>query len=42
MLRADFVAVPVTVLVNGSITVTSGEYLFYSCAATTRKSQNTP
>ncbi|XP_062339589.1 plexin-B2-like [Osmerus eperlanus] len=38
----DFVAVPVAVLVNGSITVTSGEFRFYSCAATVRKSQNTP
>uniref|UniRef100_A0A7N8WT97 Plexin b2a, tandem duplicate 1 n=1 Tax=Mastacembelus armatus TaxID=205130 RepID=A0A7N8WT97_9TELE len=38
----DFVSVPVKILVNNEIEVTSGEYHFYNCAATVRKNQNTP
>ncbi|KAM7367318.1 hypothetical protein PAMP_015229 [Pampus punctatissimus] len=38
----DFVSVPVKILVNNQIEVTSGEYHFYNCAATVRKNQNTP
>ncbi|XP_051805095.1 plexin-B2-like isoform X2 [Acanthochromis polyacanthus] len=38
----DFVSVPVQVLVNNVIEVTSGKYHFYNCAATVRKNQNTP
>uniref|UniRef100_H3CIC5 Plexin b2a, tandem duplicate 1 n=1 Tax=Tetraodon nigroviridis TaxID=99883 RepID=H3CIC5_TETNG len=40
--QADYVSVPVKVLVNESIEVTSGEYRFYNCAATVRKNQNAP
>ncbi|XP_036977054.1 plexin-B2a [Acanthopagrus latus] len=40
--RQDFVSVPVKVMVNKKIKVTSGEYRFYNCAATVRKNQNTP
>ncbi|XP_026219213.1 plexin-B2a [Anabas testudineus] len=40
--QQDYVSVPVKVLVNGDIEVTSGEYHFYNCAATVRKNQNTP
>uniref|UniRef100_A0A667ZHJ3 Plexin b2a, tandem duplicate 1 n=1 Tax=Myripristis murdjan TaxID=586833 RepID=A0A667ZHJ3_9TELE len=38
----DYVSVPVEVLVNDDIKVTSGEYHFYNCAAAVRKNQNTP
>ncbi|XP_029017170.1 plexin-B2a [Betta splendens] len=38
----DYVSVPVKVLVNRGIEVTSGEYHFYNCAATVRKNPNTP
>ncbi|KAM9704713.1 plexin-B2-like isoform 1-T3 [Menidia menidia] len=40
--QQDFVSVPVKVLVNRTIEVTSGEYSFYNCAATVRKNGNTP
>ncbi|XP_040885699.1 plexin-B2a [Toxotes jaculatrix] len=40
--QQDYVSVPVKVLVNNKIEVTSGEYHFYNCAATVRKNQNTP
>ncbi|XP_072233761.1 plexin-B2-like [Leuresthes tenuis] len=40
--QQDFVSVPVKVLVNKTIEVTSGEYHFYNCAATVRKNGNTP
>ncbi|XP_019119112.2 plexin-B2a [Larimichthys crocea] len=40
--QQDYVSVPVKVLVNDRIEVTSGEYHFYNCAATVRKNQNTP
>lgn len=40
--QQDYVSVPVKVLVNDNIKVTSGEYHFYNCAATVRKNQNTP
>ncbi|XP_042259850.1 plexin-B2-like [Thunnus maccoyii] len=40
--QQDFVSVPVKVLVNDKIEVTSGEYQFYNCAATVRKNPNTP
>ncbi|XP_070709553.1 plexin-B2-like [Pempheris klunzingeri] len=40
--QQDYVSVPVKVLVNDKIEVTSGEYHFYNCAATVRKNQNTP
>ena len=39
---SDYVSVPVKVLVNDNIEVTSGEYEFYNCAATVRKNPNTP
>ncbi|XP_068442414.1 plexin-B2a [Clinocottus analis] len=38
----DYMSIPVTVLVNDRIKVTSGEYHFYNCAATVRKNQNSP
>uniref|UniRef100_A0A8D3A7Y9 Plexin b2a, tandem duplicate 1 n=1 Tax=Scophthalmus maximus TaxID=52904 RepID=A0A8D3A7Y9_SCOMX len=40
--QQDFVSVPVKVVVNNKIVVTTGEYHFYNCAATVRKNQNTP
>ncbi|XP_034055795.1 plexin-B2-like, partial [Gymnodraco acuticeps] len=40
--QQDYVSVPVKVVVNDNIEVTSGEYHFYNCAATVRKNQNTP
>ncbi|XP_069375673.1 plexin-B2-like isoform X2 [Paralichthys olivaceus] len=40
--QQDYVSVPVKVLVNDKIEVTSGKYHFYNCAATVRKNQNTP
>ncbi|XP_068565555.1 plexin-B2-like [Cebidichthys violaceus] len=40
--QQDYVSVPVNVLVNDKIKVTSGEYHFYNCAATVRKNQNSP
>uniref|UniRef100_A0A3Q3Q2T7 Sema domain-containing protein n=1 Tax=Monopterus albus TaxID=43700 RepID=A0A3Q3Q2T7_MONAL len=40
--QQDYVSVPVKVLVNSAVEVTSGEYHFYNCAATVRKNQNTP
>ncbi|KAM4614941.1 LOW QUALITY PROTEIN: plexin-B2-like [Polymixia lowei] len=40
--QQDYVSVPVKVLVNDNIEVTSGEYHFYNCAATVRKNPNTP
>ncbi|XP_041833898.1 plexin-B2a [Melanotaenia boesemani] len=40
--QQDYVSVPVTIQVNRTIQVTSGEYHFYNCAATIRKNQNTP
>ncbi|XP_033846131.1 plexin-B2a [Periophthalmus magnuspinnatus] len=38
----DYVSVPVKVMVNKDIEVTSSQYHFYNCAATVRKSPNTP
>ncbi|XP_056134041.1 plexin-B2-like [Lampris incognitus] len=40
--QQDYVSVPVKVMVNDNVEVTSGEYHFYNCAATVRKNQNTP
>uniref|UniRef100_A0A3P8UYJ5 Plexin b2a, tandem duplicate 1 n=1 Tax=Cynoglossus semilaevis TaxID=244447 RepID=A0A3P8UYJ5_CYNSE len=40
--QQDYVSVPVKILVNEEIQVTSGEYHFYNCAATVRKNPNTP
>uniref|UniRef100_A0A8C7VZ54 Sema domain-containing protein n=1 Tax=Oncorhynchus mykiss TaxID=8022 RepID=A0A8C7VZ54_ONCMY len=40
--KQDFVTVQVKILVNDDIEVTSSEYKFYNCAATGRKSRNTP
>ncbi|XP_054655754.1 plexin-B2-like isoform X2 [Dunckerocampus dactyliophorus] len=40
--QQDFVSVPVQIVVNDGIVVTSGEYHFYNCAATVRKNPNTP
>ncbi|XP_037318119.2 plexin-B2-like isoform X2 [Pungitius pungitius] len=40
--QQDYVSVPVTVLVNNSIKVTSREYDFYNCADTVKKNQNSP
>ncbi|KAJ8007378.1 hypothetical protein DPEC_G00116890 [Dallia pectoralis] len=40
--KQDYVAVPVKILVNGDIEVASSEYKFYNCAATVRRSENTP
>ncbi|KAM9403073.1 plexin-B2-like [Salvelinus alpinus] len=40
--KQDFVTVQVKILVNHGIEVTSSEYKFYNCAATVRKSENTP
>ncbi|KAM6984807.1 plexin-B2a [Aplochiton taeniatus] len=40
--QQDFVSVPVRILVNRDIEVTAGTYQFYNCAATVRKSPNTP
>ncbi|KAJ3612087.1 hypothetical protein NHX12_020364 [Muraenolepis orangiensis] len=38
----DYVSVPMRVMVNETIEVTSGEYDFYDCAATVSKNPNTP
>ncbi|CAL1568366.1 unnamed protein product [Knipowitschia caucasica] len=40
--QQDFVSVPVRVMVNTDIEVTSSHYHFYNCAATVRKNPNTP
>ncbi|XP_057710527.1 plexin-B2a [Corythoichthys intestinalis] len=40
--QQDYVSVPVQILVNDNIVVTSGEFHFYDCAATVRKNPNTP
>uniref|UniRef100_A0A4W5L220 Plexin TIG domain-containing protein n=1 Tax=Hucho hucho TaxID=62062 RepID=A0A4W5L220_9TELE len=40
--KQDFVTMQVKILFNHSIEVTSSEYKFYNCAATVRKSENTP
>lgn len=40
--QQDYVSVPVKILVNNAIEVTSSEYHFYNCAATVRKNPNTP
>ncbi|XP_013888336.1 plexin-B2 [Austrofundulus limnaeus] len=40
--QQDYVSVPVQVLLNRTIELTSGEYHFYNCAATVRKNENTP
>ncbi|XP_060931676.1 plexin-B2-like [Limanda limanda] len=40
--QLDYVSVPVKVVVNNKIQVTSGKYHFYNCAATIRKNPNTP
>uniref|UniRef100_A0A673XKD6 Plexin-B2-like n=1 Tax=Salmo trutta TaxID=8032 RepID=A0A673XKD6_SALTR len=40
--KQDFVTMQVKILVNDGIEVTSSEYKFYNCAATVRKSENTP
>ncbi|KAM9846101.1 plexin-B2-like [Aulostomus maculatus] len=40
--QKDFVSVPVKIMVNDRIKVTSGEYHFYNCAATVGKNQDTP
>ncbi|XP_077452194.1 plexin-B2b [Stigmatopora argus] len=38
----DFVAVPVKILVNETVTLAVRDYQFYNCAATVMKSENTP
>lgn len=38
----DFVAVPVTIMVNDDIEVASSTFEFYDCAAVVKKAQNTP
>ncbi|XP_060758906.1 plexin-B2-like [Neoarius graeffei] len=38
----DFVAVPVKIIVNGTIEITRGEYRFYNCAAVAKNAVNTP
>ncbi|XP_062246095.1 plexin-B2b [Platichthys flesus] len=38
----DFVAVAITVFVNETVELSTREFKFYSCAATGRKSENTP
>ncbi|XP_019934621.2 plexin-B2b [Paralichthys olivaceus] len=38
----DFVAVAITVFVNETVELSTREFKFYSCAATVRKSENTP
>uniref|UniRef100_A0A8C5BVZ8 Plexin b2a, tandem duplicate 1 n=1 Tax=Gadus morhua TaxID=8049 RepID=A0A8C5BVZ8_GADMO len=40
--RQDYVSVPMRVMVNDTIEVTSGEYHFYDCGATVSKNPNTP
>lgn len=39
---SDFVAVAVSVFVNGTVELATQEYKFYNCAATVKKSENTP
>lgn len=39
---SDFVAVEIKLFVNGSVELATREFKFYSCAATVRKSENTP
>ena len=39
---SDYVSVPMRVMVNDTIEVTSGEYHFYDCGATVSKNPNTP
>ncbi|XP_037098477.1 plexin-B2a isoform X1 [Syngnathus acus] len=38
----DYVSIPVQIVVNDKIVVTSGRYRFYNCSATVRKNPNTP
>ncbi|KAK7896818.1 hypothetical protein WMY93_022143 [Mugilogobius chulae] len=38
----DYVSVPVKIMVNKNIEVTSSQYHFYNCGATVRKNPNTP
>uniref|UniRef100_A0A8C5HH18 Sema domain-containing protein n=1 Tax=Gouania willdenowi TaxID=441366 RepID=A0A8C5HH18_GOUWI len=38
----DFVAVPIKVFVNETVALAAREFKFYNCAATVRKSENTP
>ncbi|XP_051548054.1 plexin-B2-like isoform X2 [Myxocyprinus asiaticus] len=40
--QQDYVAVPVKIVVNGSVEVASSEYKFYNCAAAVHKAENTP
>uniref|UniRef100_A0A3P9QF96 Plexin b2a, tandem duplicate 1 n=1 Tax=Poecilia reticulata TaxID=8081 RepID=A0A3P9QF96_POERE len=40
--QQDFVSVPMKILLNETVEVTSGEYHFYNCAATVWKNPNTP
>uniref|UniRef100_A0A3Q2PA14 Plexin b2a, tandem duplicate 1 n=1 Tax=Fundulus heteroclitus TaxID=8078 RepID=A0A3Q2PA14_FUNHE len=40
--QQDFVSVPVKVVLNKTIELTSGEYRFYNCSATVTKNPNTP
>lgn len=39
---SDFVAVEIKLFVNESVELATREFKFYSCAATVRKSENTP
>lgn len=39
---SDFVAVEIKLFVNASVELATREFKFYSCAATVRKSENTP
>uniref|UniRef100_A0A8C3AG70 Plexin b2b n=1 Tax=Cyclopterus lumpus TaxID=8103 RepID=A0A8C3AG70_CYCLU len=41
-LSSDFVAVAVRIFVNETVELATREFKFYNCAATVRKSQNTP
>lgn len=39
---SDFVAVPVRIFVNDTVELATRDFKFYNCAATVRKSENTP
>lgn len=39
---SDFVAVAIRIFVNETVELATREFKFYNCAATVRKSENTP
>lgn len=39
---SDFVAVAVSIFVNETVELATRDFKFYNCAATVRKSENTP